>query len=308
MRTCPETTFLVAGVLIIGALLSGSCDSHTETAGRTRASAHGQRKDRADTLAPSISDVSVYEIVRGRPENSGLGQIFIMISATDDRTPLENLEYRLVSIGGRFPQGFISPTGSIYSQEYSADGQELEMITLKWNDGSSDIQDAFDFQLMLYAVDRSGNTSPPSDTIRVAHSGRYIDILFDFGVGAKNRLDTARGIFIKDMVMDPPLTLDLTLTKKEREEVLARAKEIGFFDLPRVVRPRIPYSAVTPCGSYHLKIRAGNKTHEVSWNGCVGWKNDPLMDSLNEIRLMILKMIMSKEAYKRSPEPRGFYL
>ena len=257
-----------------------------------------------DTTAPSISAVSVYEIVRGDPGNGGLGRICLTASATDDMTPPGQCEYQLVVIGGQLPKGFIPPTGPIHSKEYFADGRELEMLTLRWDDGRDATQDAFDFQIMLYAIDRAGYHSPPSDTVRVEHSGSYIDILFAFGVRARNRLDTAHGIFIKDMVSDPPLTLDLTLTEGEREQVLAKATETGFFDLPRVVTPDSSSCRRFPCGTSYPAIRAGNKRHGVSWDNCGCWEKE----SLKELSRMIMSMIMSKETYKRSPEPTSGYL
>lgn len=311
MGSCRETAFLIACVIIAGVLLSSSCNSQTENTDKNHAHAVRQRMYRmhlGDTTVPSISAFSVYEIVRGCPENKGIGRIFLRISATDDMTPVGSCEYRLVVVGGQLPKGFISPTEPMYSRDYFAEGQQLELLILKWDDGRKRIQDPFDFQMVLYAVDRGGNASPSSDTIRVAHSGRYIDILFDFGVLARNRLDTARGVFVKDMVADPPLTLDLTLTKKEREQVLSRAKEIGFFDMPRVAIPENSVSRMSPCSSYYLEIRAGNRRHSVSWDNCARWKNDQVMDSLREISRMIQDMIMSKEAYKRSPEPTSGYL
>jgi hypothetical protein len=264
----------------------------------------GQHNADVDTVAPAVPTVSVHEIVRGREDNGGLGRIFLSVSGTDNKTPSYGLAYRLTLASGKLPEGLEMPKYDWHPSEVLEEEGVLRVIRLTWNDGRSDIQEPFNFQIAVLAVDRAGNVSEASDTVRVASSGSHIDVVFRFGVGPTNNLDTRRGQFTKDMIADPPITLNLTLTDDERHEVLTTAQRIGFFQLPRVISPDTSNCMVTPCGKYYLRIIVDHLSHEVSWNNCACWE----MESLRDLRLMIQKMIISKEAYKRSPKPKGAYL
>src|SRR3990172_4911422 len=102
--------------------------------------------------------VSVAELVITRGEmggcelNScdGIGLIDLTLTASDDRTPAEDLGYKL-----RFASGE-RPDANMFIPEEPGHSP----MTLSWDDGASDIQESFDFFLEIAAVDRAGNTGP----------------------------------------------------------------------------------------------------------------------------------------------------
>jgi len=85
------------------------------------------------------------------------------------------------------------------------------------------------------------------------------NLIFKFGVKGpasepKNVLNTIKGTFTKDMVIDPPVTVKLRLTEEELEIIHRKMVEIGFFQYPTVFRVRVPpwdsIGIVTPYSTY----------------------------------------------------------
>lgn len=140
------------------------------------------------------------------------------------------------------------------------------------------------------------------------------NLIFKYDVGAKNELNTFKGTYTKDMVLDPSITVNLSLSKEELHKILQKMIKIDFFNYPdkfsvfvppgKVVYRTIHYS------SYYFKVEYDSKIKEI-W-----WKNDiPIMinedkkaKKLIELINLIINIIESKEEYKKLPEPRGGYL
>ncbi len=119
----------------------------------------------ADAAAPGRPDVEGVGITRGRgPRDVGcsqqvsscddMGVIELSVSAADDRSPADELGYRLSLASGELPAGLQLPAGAVRA--------ERGLIVLPWSDGASDDQEAFSFELSLVAVDLAGNEGPPT--------------------------------------------------------------------------------------------------------------------------------------------------
>lgn len=69
-------------------------------------------------------------------------------------------------------------------------------------------------------------------------------------MGAKNELNTFNGNYTKDMVVDPPVTVNLTLSEKEMNTIHDKMAEINFFDYPDEFTVSVPHwegmGTVTP--------------------------------------------------------------
>ena len=131
------------------------------------------------------------------------------------------------------------------------------------------------------------------------------DIVFHFGVDAKNKLDTKRESFTKDMVVDPPITVSMRLSAEDRDRIVRKAEGIRFFELPNKIVPPKPRTCfTTPCENFYLEIRTRRHDNAVSWNNC----NCEEPKDLIELRRFIQTIIESTNAYKSLPEPRGGYL
>ena len=134
------------------------------------------------------------------------------------------------------------------------------------------------------------------------HVTPKIEMQFHFGVDAKNRLDTVNGSFVRDMVLDPPITVSLQLSADELRHIASEAERLGFFELPTAIHGQ-DICELMPCSTYYLRIRFETKDHNVSWNDC----HCEELESLIQLRTLIINYIRSKKEYKDLPKPRGGY-
>lgn len=125
-----------------------------------------------------------------------------------------------------------------------------------------------------------------------------------YGVMAKNVLDTGKGTFTHDMIMDPSITTDLALTPEEMAEVYERLRDIDFWAYSATLPNEV---GVMPSTRYELYVRGEGLVH------AVGADDIHYASSLRAVALWKLvervkEMIEAKDAYKALPEPRGGYL
>ncbi|MEI6450546.1 MAG: hypothetical protein WCP98_11455 [Actinomycetes bacterium] len=150
-------------------------------------------------------------------------------------------------------------------------------------------------------------TSAPS--VRSAIGG----LVFAYGVGARNVLDTSRGTFTKDMIVGSPLTVPMELTPGEMARIADKLEEIGFFSYPtRFVIHMDPLAEdgvqlCTPFASYRCAVRTSEGTKVVKWDGMIG-TDDARALRLFSLADLIERIISARPEYKRLPEPRGMYM
>ncbi len=137
------------------------------------------------------------------------------------------------------------------------------------------------------------------------------NFIFQYGVGARNELDTFAGTFTKDMILDPSITVKLTLTSEEMTRIWQKMEEIDFLHYPDnfsvIVPPGSNTAMVTPHSSYYFKVQYSNGTKELRWDDAIQ-NPDPQASKLRELIQLIQKIIESKDEYKRLPTPKGGYL
>jgi hypothetical protein len=144
-----------------------------------------------------------------------------------------------------------------------------------------------------------------SDAKKAANVSAF-NLIFKYGVGAKNELNTYNGTYTQDMVLDPSITTNLTLTVEEKWQILQRIDEMDLFSFPGNFSAN-PSGWVTPQADYYIKVQNGSQTKEVSWN------DNSLMDSnihsnLEQLASYIQSVIVQKAEYKALPTPRGGYV
>lgn len=57
------------------------------------------------------------------------------------------------------------------------------------------------------------------------------EIVFKYGVRTRNILNTSAGTYTKDLIQDPPVTTELTLTERELDTIWQLIQENGFYTL-----------------------------------------------------------------------------
>jgi hypothetical protein len=127
---------------------------------------------------------------------------------------------------------------------------------------------------------------------------------------AMNEIDTFHDKFTKDMITDPPITINLSLTEEEMDKIYQKMVEIDFFSYPEEFKVEIMgdiIGTVTPYSSYYFTVEKGSITKELRWEDEIT-NPDVKADRLRELINLIINIIASKPEYKALPEPSGGYL
>jgi hypothetical protein len=128
------------------------------------------------------------------------------------------------------------------------------------------------------------------------------NFIFRYGVGAKNELDTFSRTYTKDMVMGASITINFELTNDELVGIYQKIKDLKLFEKSEESAER--NMIVNPCSSYSLKVQIDSTQEKLSWDNCQG----SISDKFQQFTNYIIKIIESKEEYKKLPTPRGGYL
>ena len=136
-------------------------------------------------------------------------------------------------------------------------------------------------------------------------------LIFRYGVMARNELNTFKGTYTKDMVSDPSITVNLSLSQEELDSIYQKMVEINFFDYPDEFSVSVPagesFGIVTPYNSYYLKVKYDSKIKELWWEDEIKNENTKA-DQLRELIKLIRDIIESKEEYQKLPEPTSGYM
>ncbi len=79
-------------------------------------------------------------------------------------------------------------------------------------------------------------------------------IVLKYGVQTRNILNTSAGTYTKDMILDPPVTINLTLTQRELDTVWRLIQENEFYTIEEQGWQRA--SARVPMREYSLSVHA----------------------------------------------------
>ena len=147
-----------------------------------------------------------------------------------------------------------------------------------------------------------GNT-PPGES--------DFNLTFEYGVGAKNELNTFDGTYTRDMVLDPSITVELSLSEEELDSIYQKMVEIDFFNYPDefsvLVAPDDRIGIVTPYNSYYFKVEYDSRVKELRWEDEI-LKENVDADNLRGLINLIRDIIESKDEYKELPEPTSGYV
>lgn len=127
------------------------------------------------------------------------------------------------------------------------------------------------------------------------------NLVFKYGVGAKNELDTFDGTYTKDLVMDPPVTVDFKLSDDELTGIYEKMTDLEVFEITDTAEEGM---FITPCSSYYLKVQQNSVQKELSWDNCSGEIDSKLQEFTN----YVISIIESKDEYKELPDATGGYL
>jgi len=137
------------------------------------------------------------------------------------------------------------------------------------------------------------------------------NFIFKYGIAGRNTLDTFQATFTKDMVMDPAITVKLTLTPEEKDTIYQKMLEIDFFNYPDKFSVDVPEgevkTEVTLYSTYFFRVEYGQRTKELLWHDKYTNLDIP-GNKLMELITLIRNIVESKEEYKKLPEPKSGYM
>jgi hypothetical protein len=137
------------------------------------------------------------------------------------------------------------------------------------------------------------------------------NLIFKYGVTAKNELDTFKGTYTKDMVTDPSIAVELRLSEEEMNSIYQKMVEIDFFSYPEAFKVTVPsgelIGMVTPFSSYYFTVEYDSQMKKLHWADDVT-NPDEKAAKLRELIKLIKSIIESREEYKKLPEAKSGYL
>lgn len=132
------------------------------------------------------------------------------------------------------------------------------------------------------------------------------NFIFNYGVNAKNQLDTVKGQFTKDMIREPSITVKLELSDEEMNAIYSEMKKIDILNYPESFNPK-SNRILSPYQTYSIKIIADGREKSIYWKDESVSKTKKAVQ-LRELFNKIKEMIINKEEYKKLPTPKGGYI
>lgn len=170
------------------------------------------------------------------------------------------------------------------------------------------IQLCYKILIVVLFTSTSCGLFSPEQPFETAQSD--FNVLFKYGVGARNVLNTYEGTYTKDLVLDPPVTTELSLTQDEQNRIYQKMVDINFFEYPDTFSIAVDNEEAgffTPFSTYYFKVEHNSTTKELLWEDKI-FAEDEKADKLRELINFIREIVESKEEYKKLPPSTGGYL
>ncbi len=176
--------------------------------------------------------------------------------------------------------------------------------------------------ILLFAIfSTSGKTpsspiSPPESGEESSEMPADFSVIYAYGIYANNILNTANNTYTHDMVVDPPVVINLTLSDLELSTIWNSTKKNNFFELKNLTDfcPESPSFdgcvQLIPEKEYRLTITANGRNHTVllRQNYELNQAQDTALQKFKNITAIIDGLLSQKEELKQLPKPRGGYL
>ena len=161
------------------------------------------------------------------------------------------------------------------------------------------------FYLFLIAFSLVGCNSSVTKNQLPEAKPKDFNFVFNYGVNAKNQLNTIKGQYTKDMVTEPSVTTDLILSDEEMNSIYLEMRKINILAYFESFNPK-SNQRQTPFQTYSIKIVIDGKEKNIDW------KDENVSKSKDSIKLRALfekikAIIIQKEDYKKLPPAKGGY-
>ena len=131
-------------------------------------------------------------------------------------------------------------------------------------------------------------------------------LIFEYGACGTDRLDTFRGDFTQDRLVESPITTPITITLSDKISIYQKTLDINFFSYP--AHYTIPPAAdgsitqVIPATHYLFIVRNQDQTKTVEWLDNIVEPKTVEAERLRELAHLLIDLIKAKPEVKRLPE------
>lgn len=129
----------------------------------------------------------------------------------------------------------------------------------------------------------------------------------NYQYGYKDELNTFRGTYQKDLIMDGSIKIPFGLTADEQTMIIEKVLSINFFSFPDTIHRQAGVLVFPDHSPDLLRIKYENQDKTVVWY----YPRDPDSEysaKLAELTKLIRQIIEAKSEYKKLPAARGGYL
>jgi len=160
--------------------------------------------------------------------------------------------------------------------------------------------------IFLIAFTLVGCKSTVTNNELPATKPKDFNFVFNYGINAKNQLNTVKGQYTKDMILDPSVTTDLILSDEEMNTIYLEMRKINILKYSKNFKPKSNASQ-TPFETYSIKIIIAGKEKNINW------KDENVSESKDAVKLRALflkirEIIIQKKEYKQLPQAKGGYV
>ncbi|GAK05722.1 hypothetical protein JCM19037_4249 [Geomicrobium sp. JCM 19037] len=123
-----------------------------------------------------------------------------------------------------------------------------------------------------------------------------------YGYAGANGIDTYEGTVTKDLIPNGDVTIDLSLTESEMEEIYDQMVEVNLLETAEYVSD---VQCVDPHGQNYIEMTINGERVEREWISAQCDGND---EQLSEwLSFIHFELIEPKEEYQALPDPEGGY-
>lgn len=159
--------------------------------------------------------------------------------------------------------------------------------------------------LFLFVISLIGCNSTNTKNQQSDEKINNFNFVFKYGVDAKNKLDTIKGKYVKDMITEGSITIDLKLSNEEMNTIYSEMNRVNILNYPENFESE-GGMVVTPFETYSLRVIIDGKEKNIYWKDQSLSKTKEAVQ-LRELFERIQVIISNKEEYKKLPEAQGGY-
>ena len=130
--------------------------------------------------------------------------------------------------------------------------------------------------------------------------------VLEFGSCSIDKLDTFKGEFTQDRVVEPSITIPLRLSDEQKAMIYGKMLEINLARYPEVFEIPKPLVGelvmISSPYNYALMVQNGELKTSIRWTDNIVQPTTPKADQLRELFRLIIQMVQENPGYQQLPE------